>query len=89
MLAFVGHTFNTFETGSKGIPTKSRMILFEKIIHDAIKWKNSLLVVLNVLIERVMFSIEKYDIREILVECYNVSLEFNTIEKAIRNDISI
>lgn len=69
--------------------SKFRMILFEKIIHDAIKWKNSLLVVLNVLIERVMFSIEKYDIREILVECYNVSLEFNTIEKAIRNDISI
>lgn len=40
------------------------MILLEKIVYD--KMENSLLMVLNVLIERVMFSIEKYDIREIL-----------------------
>lgn len=37
----------------------------------------------------VMLSIEKYDIRELLlVQRYNVSGNINTIEKAIRNDIS-
>lgn len=37
----------------------------------------------------VMLFIEKYDIRELLlVQRYNVSGNINTIEKAIRNDIS-
>lgn len=37
----------------------------------------------------VMLFIEKYDIRELLlIQRYNISGNINTIEKAIRNDIS-